>query len=140
MPQYMLDTDISSYFIHGGRPGIDRRMEQLKREDTCISFITKGELLFGVAAAQHQGTLSDKMSTYLRYMQVLELTDGIALEYANIRADLKRRGLPIGSNDLWIAAHARHLGLTLVTNNVREFSRVPGLKIENWADEVQSPR
>jgi tRNA(fMet)-specific endonuclease VapC len=70
---------------------------------------------------------------FLRHIEVLDYPAGAAADYGYIRAALKARGTPIGPNDTLIAAHARHLGLTLVTNNIREFSRVPGLKVENWA-------
>jgi tRNA(fMet)-specific endonuclease VapC len=70
----------------------------------------------------------------MEYMPVLDFPADAAREYASLRAALKRQGTPIGNNDMLVAAHALHLGLTLVTNNVREFSRVPGLKIENWTE------
>jgi tRNA(fMet)-specific endonuclease VapC len=76
------------------------------------------------------------LDEFLRYVEVLDYPAAAALNYARIRADLKVRGTMIGGNDLLIAAHARSIGLTLVTNNTREFSRVHGLKIENWTDPV----
>ena len=73
-----------------------------------------------------------RLEIFLRHIQVLDLPQQAAATCAQIRAELKRDGKLIGANDLFIAAHARFLGLTLVTNNTREFARVPGLKIENW--------
>jgi tRNA(fMet)-specific endonuclease VapC len=103
-------------------------------DESCISVITRGELLAGVAESKQRERTADKVMKFLRYMQVLDLSLDVADDYGLIRAELRRRGTPIEANDYWIAAHARHLGLTLVTNNMREFSRVPGLKIENWAE------
>ncbi len=134
--KYMLDTDIASYFMNGTHPAIDLRMNTLSREDVCVSAITKCELLFGVETAQNREKKAAAVERYLRYMQVLDFPSEAATEYSLIRSDLQRRGKPIGPNDTLIAAHARHLGLTLVTNNTREFSRVPGLLLENWADPV----
>jgi tRNA(fMet)-specific endonuclease VapC len=126
MPLYMLDTDVSSYLMKGLLPSAVERIKTLHANDICISVITQGELIFGAATAANSRTK--------QYMQVMDLTAPICMAYGSIRADLKSQGKLIGANDLWIAAHARHLGLTLVTNNVREFSRVNGLKIENWAE------
>ena len=77
------------------------------------------------------------LAAFLPYVEVLDLADDAASHYAEIRADLKKRGSPIGANDLFIAAHARGLGMTLVTNNTAEFGRVAGLRVENW---TQPPR
>jgi len=136
MPRYMLDTDISSYFINGTHPAIDRKIREMGWEAVCISVITRCELLFGVEVSPNPARRSVAVNDYLRYMPMLELPAEAADEYAAIRAELQRKGTPIGNNDLLIAAHARSMGLTLVTNNTREFSRVPGLKIENWAEET----
>ena len=79
------------------------------------------------------------MNEYLRYVEVLDYGADAAPHYAEIRAALKRSGTPIGANDLFIAAHARSLGLVLSTNNTREFGRVADLKLENWTDDVSRP-
>ena len=134
MPRYMLDTDISSYLMNGSHAGIDRRMKKLSWDEVCISAITKCELLFGVEVSPRREKQALGVAQYLRYMPVLDFPSEAGHEYALIRAELKRLGKLIGGNDLLIAAHARHLGLILVTNNVREFSRVAGLKIENWSE------
>jgi len=133
--RYMIDTDIASYFIKGSNKGVMQRMAGLEWDVLCISSIVKSELLFGVEVSPRRHKEADGVDLFLRYVNVLDLPSDAAVEYALIRADLQRKGTPIGANDLFIAAHARHLGLTLVTNNTREFSRVPGLKIENWAEE-----
>jgi tRNA(fMet)-specific endonuclease VapC len=103
-------------------------------DDVCISVITKCELLYGVEISPKRQRDQNEIEQLLRYVEVLDLPQGAALDYGRIRATLKRQGTMIGVNDLFIAAHALHLGLTLATNNTREFSRVDGLKIENWAE------
>ncbi len=133
MPRFMFDTDISSYVIKGTHPSIQQRMRDLPSDAICISAITKCEMLFGVENSQ-KPHVAEGVNRYLEYMLVLDFPADAAREYASLRAALKRQGTPIGNNDMLVAAHALHLGLTLVTNNVREFSRVPGLKIENWAE------
>jgi tRNA(fMet)-specific endonuclease VapC len=91
-------------------------------------------MLYGIEVSPRRQKDQAAVDEFLRYVAVLEYPAKAALDYARIRADLKTRGALIGSNDLLIAAHARCLGLTLVTNNTREFGRVQGLKLENWTE------
>ncbi len=133
MLRYMLDTDTSSYVMKASNPDVLRRLQLHSTEDICISVITKSELMYGVEVSPRQTQDRMRLEVFLRHVPVQDFPDGAALHYAIIRAELKRRGEIIGSNDLFLAAHARFLGLTLVTNNTREFARVPGLKLENWA-------
>ena len=100
--------------------------------DVCISVITKAELLFGVEKSPRRPHDEAALGAFLAYVEVLDFLDQAALDYARIRADLQKKGMMIGANDLFIAARARSLGLTLVTNNTREFRRVPHLTTENW--------
>jgi tRNA(fMet)-specific endonuclease VapC len=86
----------------------------------------------GVEVSPRRQQDESALSAFLRYLDVLDFPDAASLHYANIRASLKTSGRMIGANDLFIAAHSRSLGLTLVTNNTREFGRVPKLKTENW--------
>ena len=137
MPRYMLDTDTCSYVMKRSNPAVLRRLQKIAVADVCMSVVTKSELLYGVEVSPKRAQDAAALTAFLPYVDVLEFPDEAALHYAEIRADLKRRGLPIGANDLFIAAHARSLGLTLVTNNTAEFSRVKGLRIENW---TQPPR
>ena len=132
MLKYMLDTDISSYIMKRSNQAVLGRLAQTLVSENCISVVTKGELLFGVQRHPYREKAEASLDTYLRQITVLELSDGTAKEYADIRADLQARGRVIGGNDFWLAAHARYLNLTLVTNNTREFERVKGLKVENW--------
>lgn len=99
-----------------------------------MSVVTKAELLYGVRISPHATRDGRALRALLTYVEVLDFHEGAAEDYAEIRADLKNRGKLIGANDLLIAAHARSLGLTLVTNNTAEFSRVEGLALENWTD------
>ena len=133
MPRYMLDTDSCSYIMKRSNDKILKRLKHVPVTDVCISVITKAELLFGVEMSprRHQDELA--LNAFLGYVEVLDFPDQAASHYARIRADLKKRGAMIGANDLLIASHARSLGLTLVTNNVREFTRVTHLALENWA-------
>jgi tRNA(fMet)-specific endonuclease VapC len=136
MSVYMLDTDMSSYIMRRSNPTILHRLQSVAVADISISAITKSELFYGIEISPRRANDEAALRVFLRHIEVLDFPSAAALDYARIRADLKRRGTPIGSNDLLIAAHALHLGLTLVTNNVREFGRVNGLKIENWNQPV----
>jgi len=132
MPRYMLDTDTCSYIMKRSHDAVLERLQKVPVSDVCISVITKSELLFGVELSPRRRQDESALDAFLRYVEVLEFPDIASVHYAKIRAGLKTRGAMIGANDLFIAAHARSLGLTLVTNNTREFARVPKLAIENW--------
>jgi tRNA(fMet)-specific endonuclease VapC len=132
MSRYMLDTDTCSYIMRRSYDAVLRRLEQIPVGDVCISVITKAELLFGVEVSPRRRQDEAAVSAFLSYIEVLDFPDQAAQHYAKIRAELKTRGAMIGANDLLIAAHARSLGLTLVTNNTREFRRVRSLSLENW--------
>lgn len=136
MPRYMLDTDTCSYIMKRSNQTVLMRLQEVPVSDVCISVITKSELLFGVEVSPRRQQDEAALSTFLRYVEVLDFPDEASVHYAKIRADLKLRGTMIGANDLFIAAHARALSLTLVTNNGREFGRVHKLTIENWAVET----
>jgi tRNA(fMet)-specific endonuclease VapC len=140
MPDYMLDTDTSSYIMKRSHNAVLKRLQKLPTSAVCISVITKSELLFGVEVSPRRQQDAAALDEYLRHVEVLEFPDVAAFHYAQIRAALKARGTMIGANDLFIAAHARSLELTLVTNNTQEFARVPDLKVENWADQAFARR
>jgi len=133
MAEYLLDTDISSYIMKRSHEAVLRRLQTVPIGVIAISVITKSELLYGVEVSPRRQQDSVALSEYLRHVEVLDFPDEAAPHYAQIRAALKASGTMIGANDLFIAAHARSLRLTLVTNNTGEFGRVPDLKIENWA-------
>jgi tRNA(fMet)-specific endonuclease VapC len=132
MPRYMLDTDTCSYVMKRSHPLVLRRLQAVPVTDVCLSVVTKAELLYGVEVSPRRSQDGAALAAFLPYVEALDLTSDAALHYAEIRADLKKRGVLIGANDLFIAAHARSLGVTLVTNNTTEFERVKGLAIENW--------
>jgi len=128
----MLDTDISSYVMKRSDIFVMQRLELVPISDVCISAITKSELLYGVEVSPRRSHDQIAVEAYLRQITVEDYPSLAAAHYASIRASLKKTGKMIGANDLLIAAHARSLGLTLVTNNTREFMRVDGLEIANW--------
>ena len=132
MPRYMLDTDTCSYIMKRSSDAVLKRLQKVPVSDVCISVITKSELLYGVEVSPRRQHDEAALSSFLRYVEVLDFPDKASPHYARIRADLKMLGKMIGANDLFIAAHARSLGLTLVTNNTREFARVRHLATENW--------
>ena len=132
MARYMLDTDTCSYIMKRSSQAVLDRLRVVPVTDVCISVITKSELLYGVEVSPRRVQDAAALEAFLPYVEVLEFPDGAATHYAEVRADLKRRGQLIGANDLFIAAHARSLGLALVTNNTAEFGRVKGLTLENW--------
>jgi tRNA(fMet)-specific endonuclease VapC len=132
MPRYMLDTDTCSYIMKRSSELLLRRLQSVPVTDVCMSVITKSELLYGVEVSARRPVDAAALAAFLPYVEVLDFSDSATAHYAEIRADLKRRGALIGAHDLFIAAHARSLGHTLVTNNTAEFKRVKDLAIENW--------
>lgn len=132
-PAFLLDTNICIYIINGRSAGALQRFSGLQYGQVGISSITGAELCFGVsesASARNQQAL-DK---FLAPLEVMPFDEGAMREYGRLRAHLEACGTPIGAMDLLIAAHALALSSVLVTNNLREFRRVPGLSLENWAD------
>ncbi len=131
--KYMLDTNICIYVIKHKPERVFTKLQDIDPEDVCISSVTYAELVHGVekSAAVEKNRLA--LSLLLANIEIKHFDVKAADEYGKIRADLERKGTPIGPLDMMIAGHAKSLGCTLVTNNEREFSRVIGLKIENWA-------
>lgn len=128
----MLDTDICSYVMKRSSPTLLIRIEVVAPTDLCMSVTTKAELLYGVRMSPDMARDDRALRGFLTYVAVVGISEEAAEHYADIRADLTRQGTLIGANDLLIAAHARSLELTLITNKMREFSRVQGLSLENW--------
>ncbi|WP_037182868.1 type II toxin-antitoxin system VapC family toxin [Rhizobium sp. AN80A] len=126
----MLDTNIVSAIVRDPRGKALERLIEVGEENVCISIITHGEIWYGVRKNGSE-ELAKKVSNVTRRLYVASLTLPTDQRYADIRLAL-RQGKNIGPNDLWIAAHALALDAVLVTNNESEFSRVPGLKVENW--------
>lgn len=136
MSRFMLDTDTCSYIMKRSHPLVLKRLQSVAVGDVCMSVVTRAELLYGVEVSPRRAHDAAALSAFLPYVDAVPFDEAAADHYAAIRADLKRRGAMIGANDLFIAAHARALDLTLVTNNIAEFDRVDGLRLENWT----SPR
>ena len=129
---YMLDTNIIAYAKNNRPESVLQRFMEHRPEDMCISAITMAELEFGICKSSKPAQNRLALMMFLSEIQVVPFDGKAAQEYGLIRSELTARGTPIGANDLLIAAHARSLGLTLITNNGREFERVPGLTVENW--------
>lgn len=127
----MLDTNVVSDLVRRPDGNVARRAIALEREAIAISVIVAAELRYG-AARRGSVRLSGQLDAVLSAIETLPLDEPADRHYGTIRAELERGGRSIGHNDLLIAAHARALGAILVTNNVREFSRVPDLEVEDW--------
>ena len=132
--RYMLDTNICIYVIKHKPKIVLQRLKAIDPEDVCVSTVTYAELVHGVekSAAVEKNRLA--LSMLLANIEILDFDVDAANCYGKIRADLEKKGTPIGPLDMMIAGHAQSLGYTVVTNNVKEFSRVSHLKIENWAE------
>ena len=128
---HLLDTDTCIGVLRQ-RPGMVQRLSQLAPTDCAVSMVTVYELLCGVEKAQDPARERQKVDRLVSTIIELPLDRAAAESAARIRADLERRGQPIGPYDLLIAGQAIAAGLTLVTNNVKEFQRVAGLKVESW--------
>lgn len=131
--RYLLDANIVIY-IRQKQPGAaTRRFHQLRPGEAAISVIAYGDLLYGARKSANPLSAIERLHALIQELKPLPLPEQAAEAYGLIRADLAARGESIGNNDLWIAAHALASGLTLVTNNEKEFRRVRGLKVQNWA-------
>lgn len=133
--KYMLDTNICIYAIKNKPIVVIRKLLSHKPEDLCISSITYAELMRGVEKSQSVEKNRIALSLFLSPIQILDFGSKAAEEYGWIRADLEKKGTPIGPVDLLISGHAKSENLILVTNNTREFCRVEGLELEDWTIE-----
>ena len=130
--RFLLDTNICIYIRREQPPQVTNRFRRLRPGEAAISVITYGELAFGCERGPSPVDARKSMEELVQQIPVIALPADAGTHYGEIRASLSRRGELIGSNDLWIAAHALAADLVLVTNNEREFRRVPSLKIQNW--------
>lgn len=131
---WLLDTNICIYIAKNRPPEVARRFAALYVGQVGMSVVTYGELYNGALKSQSSELALQKLAGLVELIPVVPLAASVGQHYGKIRSALERLGTPIGNNDLWIAAHALDLGLTLVTNNVREFARIPALLLENWAE------
>ncbi len=132
-PRYLLDTNICIYVRRRRPPEVLARFSRLSRGEAALSLITYGELMYGAAKLNPAPPgAAEKLQEFFAMVEVLPLPIEAGRKYGEIRALLESKGQIIGNNDLWIAAHAICADLTVVTNNEREFRRIPNLRIENW--------
>jgi tRNA(fMet)-specific endonuclease VapC len=135
--RYMLDTNICIYIAKHNPPAVRERFARHAASELAISVITLGELRFGAEKSQSRERALATINQLAAAIEVMPVPESAGEHYGQIRASLQQQGQPIGNNDLWLASHARAEGWILVTNNEREFIRVDGLQIENWADSEQ---
>ena len=131
--RYMLDTNIIVYAKNSRPEEVLKKLSQYKPEELCISSIAMAELEYGVCNSSKP--LQNKLAliAFLSSIEIIPFDANAAKEYGEIRYNLKTKGELIGANDMLIAAHAKSLGYTLVTNNTKEFERIDGLALDNWA-------
>ena len=129
--KYLLDTNILSDLVRNPQGGVAAQIAKAGEDSVCTNIIVAAELRYG-AAKSSSTKLAERINLILSALEILPLETPADRQYAAIRHHLARQGTPIGPNDLLIAAHALSNNLTVVTANVGEFSRVPGLKVENW--------
>lgn len=132
---YLLDTNILSDLVRNPGGVVATRISRVGEDSVCTSIVVAAELRYG-ALKSTSTKLSERIDLILSALEILPLELPADREYAALRHHLRRQGTPIGPNDLLIAAHALAHNLTVVTGNVREFSRVPGLKVENWLEST----
>jgi len=131
--RYMLDTNICIYLIKKKPESVLKNLNLHMDEGIAISAITLAELKHGVEASQYPEKNAIALNQFLSIVDILPFDDDAAAEYGKICATLRRQGTPIGVMDMLIAAHAKAKGLIIVSNNVKEFARVEGLELKNWA-------
>lgn len=134
--KYLLDTNICIRYLNRRSARIIRRMDAESPEDIVICSVTRAELIFGAMKSNNPEKTRNSQREFLEPLSTLSFDDAAAEHYGRIRAELEIAGTPIGPNDLLIAAIALTHGLIVVTHNTREFSRINGLKIEDWEDEA----
>lgn len=131
--KFLLDTNICIYIIKRKPPDVIKRFSQFKISQIGISSVTLSELLYGVSKSSKPERNQIALTQFIAPLEVLPYGDEAAHCYGPLRTHLEKRGTPIGALDMLIAAHALSINCTLVTNNEKEFSRIPNLKIMNWA-------
>lgn len=132
--RFLLDTNICIYIAKQRPPSVAKRFARLSVGDVGMTLTTFGELRFGAEKSSQRDAALETITRLTEMIPVVLPDEGVAESYGSLRAHLERAGTPIGNNDLWIAAHALALGVTLVSNNTREFERAPKLKLANWVE------
>jgi len=131
--RYLLDTNALSEVVKQPAGAVARRIAAAGENSICTSIVVACELRYG-AMRKGSPVLNEKIEQLLSGVEILPLDEGVDRRYADLRMQLEQAGQPISAHDMLIAAHALTLGLTMVTANVREFRRVPGLAVENWLE------
>ena len=130
--RYLLDTNIVSFHIRESSAKLQRRLRRVDASTVALSVVTEMEIRYGLARNPSLG-IKDMIEEFLAGITILPLDSAVAATYARVRAHLETKGTPIGPLDLMIAAHALSIDATLVTHNAKEFRRVPGLNVADWA-------
>jgi tRNA(fMet)-specific endonuclease VapC len=130
--RFLLDTNICIYIARKRPEEILERFQRLRPGEIAMSVITCGELSYGAGKSRFHAEALKSLRELMAIIPVLAISADVGERYGEIRAQLEKSGCVIGNNDLWIASHALALGVPLVTNNEREFIRVPGLSVQNW--------
>ena len=128
----MLDTDTCAFLLRRSSDVLLQRIQAIPVAQQVMSVVTYAELLYGVQVSSKKKANQAAVDALAVHLAILDWPQDAAQHYAEIRAELKKKGALIGANDLLIAAHARSLGAIVVTNNTKDFARVKGLRIENW--------
>ena len=131
--EYLLDTNICIYIIKKRPEKVLEKFNTLSLGDVTISSITLAELHYGIRKSSNPNKNQEALDRFLTPLEILDFDYLATIEYGKIRADLEKNGIPIGPLDILIAAHAKSQKMTIVSNNEKEFKRIPDLKIENWA-------
>ena len=131
MLAYMLDTNICIYLMKARPPELREKFNEIA-EQLCISSIALGELHYGAEKSARRAQNLSAIENFVSRLEVLPFGDKAAAHYGQLRAELERTGKPCGPHDMQIGGHARSEGLIVVTNNMREFGRMPGVRSENW--------
>ena len=132
--KFLLDTNICIYIIKQKPPEVLEIFNTYQVGDIGVSSITVAELEFGVQKSQFSEKNQQALTQFFLPLKIVDFDRTAAITYGNVRTVIEKRGTPIGSLDTLIAAHALSLQVTLITNNVKEFSRVPNLQLDNWVD------
>jgi tRNA(fMet)-specific endonuclease VapC len=129
----MLDTNICIYIIREKPVKVIKKLCTFELTDIVISAITHSELEFGVSKSSRREENREALNNFLSPLEIVPYDDKAAVVYGQIRTHLEKKGTVVGAMDMLIGAHAKSIPVTLVTNNLKEFKRIPGLRVENWA-------
>jgi tRNA(fMet)-specific endonuclease VapC len=132
--RYLLDTNICSYILKNRPVSVKHKFDEVGAEHLCISSVVLAELYYGAARHPKSVIIRKEIDDFVSRLLVVAWDEQAANHYGAIRAALEKAGTPVGAMDMLIAAHARSMGATLVTNNQREFERIAGLAVQNWVE------